>query len=66
MKSFFLAKKKMTKTEINGILYTVEKLYKVDVGNYGNLSSFISKNNSDAAIKKFREMLPEYRNSEEN
>ncbi|MEC8265851.1 MAG: nucleoside-diphosphate sugar epimerase/dehydratase [Pseudomonadota bacterium] len=62
----FFSEEKMIKTEINGILYTVEKLYKVDVGNYGNLSSFISKNNSDAAIKKFREMLPEYRNSEEN
>ena len=64
MKSFF-SEEKMTKTEINGILYTVEKLYKVDVGNC-EISHLLFQNNSDAAIKKFREMLPEYRNSEEN
>ena len=56
----------MSKTEIDGILFTDNELYRVDVSNYGSLVSLILKNNIDAAIKKFREMLPEYQINEEN
>ena len=56
----------MSKTEIDGILFTDKELYKVDVSNYGSLVSLILKNNIDSAIKKFREMLPEYQINEEN
>ena len=56
----------MSKTEIDGILFTDNELYRVDVSNYGSLVSLILKNNIDASIKKFREMLPEYQINEEN
>ena len=60
----FFNEEKMIKTEINGILFTNEKLFKVDVSNYGNLNSLIMKNNTVAAMKKFKEMLPEYQINE--
>ena len=55
----------MSKTEIDGILFTDNELYRVDVSN-GSLVSLILKNNIDVSIKKFREMLPEYQINEEN
>ena len=60
----FFNEEKMIKTEINGILFTNEKLFKVDVSNYGNLNSLIMKNNTIGAMKKFKEMLPEYQINE--
>ena len=60
----FFNEEKMIKTEINGILFTNEKLFKVDVSNYGNLNSLIMKNNTVGAMKKFKEMLPEYQINE--
>ncbi|MBD23158.1 MAG: hypothetical protein CL572_05805 [Alphaproteobacteria bacterium] len=62
----FFAEEKMSKTPINGILFTSDKLYKVDVASYGNLASHIIKNDTNEAMKKFKKMLPEYIVNEKN
>ena len=56
----------MSKTKIDGILFTQNKLYSVDSKDYGKLASLIMKNNTVEAIKKFKEMLPEFKPNEEN
>ena len=61
----FFENEKIKKTEIPGILYTNDKLYEIDTPSYGNLSSLIMKNNFDAIIEKFKEMVPEYKASDE-
>ncbi len=61
----FFKKEKVKKTEIPGILYTNDKLYEIDTPSYANLSSLIMKNNFDAIIGKFKEMVPEYKASDE-
>jgi O-antigen biosynthesis protein WbqV len=57
----FFNEEKMNKTDINGILYTSDTLYKIDIASYGNLSSLVIKNKINEAMKKFKEMLPEYK-----
>ena len=61
----FFEKEKIKKTIIPGILHTNDKLYEIDASSYENLSSLIIKNNVDAIIKKFKEMVPEYKASDE-
>ena len=56
----------MNKTEVDGILFTKNKLYNVDFTDYGKLVSLIMKNNMIEAMKKFREILPEFKTNEEN
>ena len=36
-------------------------MYKTDVGSYGKLLSLITENKVEEALKKFKEMLPEYK-----
>ncbi len=62
----FFNEEKVNKTKINGILFTNNKLYKTDVGSYGKLLSLITENKVEEAVKKFKEMLPEYKFNEEN
>ena len=62
----YFANEEMSKTKIDGILFTQNKLYCVDLHDYGKLASLIMKNNTVEAIKKFKEMLPEFRPNEEN
>ena len=62
----FFEKEKIKKTIIPGILHTNDKLYEIDASSYENLSSLIIKNNVDAIIKKFKEMVPEYKASDES
>ena len=62
----FFEKEKIKKTIIPGILHTNDKLYEIDASSYENLSSLIIKNNVGAIIKKFKEMVPEYKASDEN
>ena len=62
----FFEKEKIKKTLIPGILHTNDKLYEIDASSYENLSSLIIKNNVDAIIKKFKEMVPEYKASDES
>ena len=62
----FFNEEKVNKTIINGILFTNNKLYKTDVGSYGKLLSLITENKVEEALKKFKEMLPEYKFNEEN
>ena len=62
----FFEKEKIKKTEIPGILYTNDKLYEIDTPSYSNLSSLIMKNNFETIIKKFKEMVPEYKASDES
>ena len=57
----FFNEENMNKTDINGILYTSDTLYKIDIASYGNLSSLVIKNKINEAMKKFKEMLPEYK-----
>ena len=57
----FFNEENMNKTDINGILYTSDTLYKVDIASYGNLSSLVIKNKIKEAMKKFKAMLPEYK-----
>ena len=57
----FFNEENMNKTDINGILYTSDTLYKIDIASYGNLSSLVIKNKISEAMKKFKEMLPEYK-----
>jgi len=57
----FFNEENMNKTDINGILYTSDTLYKIDIASYGNLTSLIIKNKINEAMKKFKEMLPEYK-----
>ena len=57
----FFNEEKMNKTDINGILYTSDTLYKIDIASYGNLTSLVIKNKINEAMKKFKEMLPEYK-----
>ena len=56
----------MSKTEVDGILFTKNKLYNVDFTDYGKLISLIMKNNMIESMKKFREILPEFKTNEEN
>ncbi|MFL2676296.1 MAG: SDR family NAD(P)-dependent oxidoreductase [Alphaproteobacteria bacterium] len=62
----FFEKEKIKKTIIPGILHTNDKLYEIDASSYENLSSLIIKNNVGAIIKKFKEMVPEYKASDES
>ena len=62
----FFDNETIKKTEIPGILYTSDKLYEIDTPSYGNLSSLINKNNFDVIIKKFKEMVPEYKVNNED
>ena len=62
----FFEKEKIKKTEIPGILYTNDKLYEIDTTSYSNLSSLIMKNNFETIIKKFKEMVPEYKANDES
>ena len=62
----YFTNEEMSKTKIDGILFTQNKLYSVDSKDYGKLASLIMKNNTVEAIKKFKEMLPEFRPNEEN
>ena len=62
----FFEKEKIKKTIIPGILHTNDKLYEIDASSYENFSSLIIKNNVDAIIKKFKEMVPEYKASDES
>ena len=62
----YFTNEEMSKTKIDGILFTQNKLYCVDSHDYGKLASLIMKNNTVEAIKKFKEMLPEFRPNEEN
>ena len=62
----YFANEEMSKTKIDGILFTQNKLYSVDSHHYGKLASLIMKNNMVEAINKFKEMLPEFRPNEEN
>ena len=62
----FFEKEKIKKTLIPGILHTNDKLYEIDTSSYENLSSLIIKNNVGAIIKKFKEMVPEYKASDES
>ena len=62
----FFEKEKIKKTIIPGILHTNDKLYEIDTSSYENLSSLIIKNNVGAIIKKFKEMVPEYKASDES
>ncbi|MEL0245757.1 MAG: nucleoside-diphosphate sugar epimerase/dehydratase [Alphaproteobacteria bacterium] len=57
----FFNEENMNKTDINGILYTSDTLYKIDIASYGNLTSLVIKNKINEAMKKFKEMLPEYK-----
>ena len=57
----FFNEEKMNKTHINGILYTSDTLHKIDIASYGNLGSLVIKNKINEAMKKFKEMLPEYK-----
>ena len=62
----FFEKEKIKKTIIPGILHTNDKLYEIDASSYENLSSLIIKNNVGAIIKKFKEMVPEYKANDES
>ena len=62
----FFKKEQIKKTVIPGILHTNDKLYEIDTSSYENLSSLIIKNNVGAIIKKFKEMVPEYKASDES
>ena len=62
----FFEKEKIKKTLIPGILHTNDKLYEIDTSSYENLSSLIIKNNVGAIIKKFKEMVPEYKANDES
>ena len=62
----FFEKEKIKKTLIPGILHTNDKLYEIDASSYENLSSLIIKNNVGAIIKKFKEMVPEYKANDES
>ena len=62
----YFTNEEMSKTKIDGILFTQNKLYSVDSKDYGKLASLIMKNNTVEAIKKFKEMLPEFKPNEEN
>ena len=57
----FFTEENVNKTDINGILYTSDTLYKIDIASYGNLASLVIKNKINEAMKKFKEMLPEYK-----
>ena len=57
----FFNEENMNKTDINGILYTSDTLYKIDIASYGSLTSLVIKNKINEAMKKFKEMLPEYK-----
>ena len=60
----FFNEENMNKTDINGILYTSDTLYKIDIASYGNLTSLVIKNKINEAMKKFKEMLPEYKSDD--
>ena len=57
----FFNEEKITKTNVEGIMSTTDKIYNVDTSDYNSLISYIQKNESKRAIDKFKKMLPEYK-----
>tara|TARA_B100001564_G_scaffold310019_1_gene281440 strand:- start:2566 stop:4386 length:1821 start_codon:yes stop_codon:yes gene_type:complete len=57
----FFNEEKITKTNVEGIMSTTDKIYNVDTSDYSSLISYIQKNETKKAVDKFKIMLPEYK-----
>ncbi len=57
----FFNEEKITKTNVEGIMSTTDKIYNVDRSDYNSLISYIQKNEAKKAVDKFKIMLPEYK-----
>ena len=57
----FFNEERITNTNVDGIMSTTDKIYKVDTSDYSSLISYIQKNETKKAIDKFKIMLPEYK-----
>ena len=57
----FFNEEKITKTNVEGIMSTTDKIYNVDTSDYNSLISYIQKNETKKAVNKFKIMLPEYK-----
>ena len=57
----FFNEEKITKTIVEGIMSTTDKIYNVDTSDYNSLISYIQKNETKKAVNKFKIMLPEYK-----
>ena len=57
----FFNEEKITKTIVEGIMSTTDKIFNVDTSDYNSLISYIQKNETKKAVYKFKIMLPEYK-----
>ena len=57
----FFNEEKITKTIVEGIMSTTDKIFNVDTSDYNSLISYIQKNETKKAVNKFKIMLPEYK-----
>jgi O-antigen biosynthesis protein WbqV len=57
----FFNDEKISKTEVNGILQTKDKIFAVDASSYNSLISCIQNDKNSDALILFKKMLPEYR-----
>ncbi len=57
----FFNEEKISKTSVEGIVSTTDKIFNVDTSDYNSLISYIQKNETKKAIDKFKKMLPEYK-----
>ena len=57
----FFNEEKITKTNVEGIMSTTDKIFNIDTSDYNSLISYIQKNETKKAVNKFKIMLPEYK-----
>ena len=57
----FFNDEKISKTEVNGILQTKDKIFAVDASSYNSLISCIQNDKNSDALILFKKMLPEYK-----
>ena len=57
----FFNDENISKTEVNGILQTKDKIFAVDASNYNSLISCIQNDKNSDALILFKKMLPEYK-----
>ena len=57
----FFNEEKITKTNVEGIMSTTDKIFNIDTSDYNSLISYIQKNEAKKAVDKFKIMLPEYK-----